>query len=258
MFLGDFHIHSTFSDGKCSIPEIVDRYGKAGFGAIAITDHVCEEHTPLGRVSANLGVTLTRAKFPFYREILKSEAERAWDKYDMLVLAGFEWSKNSLFNNRSAHMVVLGVDTFIPADGDIATLIDTAHSLGGLVIGAHPVWSRRIFEKQTYQLWRCRTGEASKIDAWETCCGSALLSEVMQEGVAVVASSDFHGSRDMSSWKTSFDCEKSKAAIFEAIRTKKVTLGYYECPERSWMGVRQPVWSLVDHLWRNVVGDVAG
>ncbi len=43
MILGDFHIHSNFSDGRFSIPEIVDLFGGRGFGAIAITDHLCEE-----------------------------------------------------------------------------------------------------------------------------------------------------------------------------------------------------------------------
>jgi hypothetical protein len=42
MILADLHIHSTFSDGKLTIPQLVDFYGRRGFGAIAITDHLCE------------------------------------------------------------------------------------------------------------------------------------------------------------------------------------------------------------------------
>ena len=39
-FLGDLHMHSTFSDGKLTIPELVDLFGSRGFGVIAITDHL--------------------------------------------------------------------------------------------------------------------------------------------------------------------------------------------------------------------------
>ena len=49
--LADFHVHSTFSDGKLSIPEVVDLFGSRGFGAIAITDHLCEERTLIGKAA---------------------------------------------------------------------------------------------------------------------------------------------------------------------------------------------------------------
>ena len=72
----DLHIHSTFSDGKLTIPEIVDLYGKLGFAAIAVTDHLCESATLLGKAASYLNRTLTPATFPLYREILRTEAER--------------------------------------------------------------------------------------------------------------------------------------------------------------------------------------
>ncbi|MGE0617116.1 MAG: PHP domain-containing protein, partial [Bacteriovoracia bacterium] len=76
MFLADFHIHSNFSDRKLSIPELVDLYEEQGFGAIAITDHLCESGTFLNKAAQMLEHTLTPATFPLYIEILRSEAER--------------------------------------------------------------------------------------------------------------------------------------------------------------------------------------
>ena len=76
MMLADFHIHTTFSDGKLSLPEVIDLYGQRGFGAIAITDHVGESQTVIGKAAGHLGLCLTPATFPLYLEILKSEAER--------------------------------------------------------------------------------------------------------------------------------------------------------------------------------------
>src|SRR5579883_101372 len=117
-FLADLHMHSTFRDGKLTIPELVDLYGSHGFGAIAITDHLCESQSVLGKAAAYLGRTLTPATFPLYQEILKSEAERAWDRYQMILIPGFELTKNSISNHRSAHILGLGVKEFTPANGD--------------------------------------------------------------------------------------------------------------------------------------------
>src|SRR3954466_12147207 len=93
-FLGDFHVHSDFSDGKLTIPELIDLYGQRGFGVIAITDHLCETDTVMGKAALAIGHTLTPATYPLYLAILESEAERAWDQYQMVVLPGFELSKN--------------------------------------------------------------------------------------------------------------------------------------------------------------------
>src|SRR5262249_28457656 len=119
MMLCDFHIHSQFSDGRLSIPELIDLYGERGFGAIAITDHLCEERTFLGHTARFFDRTLTRETFPRYLEILAEEAERAWRRYRMVVIPGYELTKNSLINDRSAHVVVLGAREFISADQDI-------------------------------------------------------------------------------------------------------------------------------------------
>ena len=42
MLLCDFHIHTNYSDGKLSVPEVVDFYGERGFDCICITDHLAD------------------------------------------------------------------------------------------------------------------------------------------------------------------------------------------------------------------------
>jgi histidinol phosphatase-like PHP family hydrolase len=100
-FLADLHVHSTFSDGNLTVSQLVDLYGERGFGAIAITDHLCDRTTPLGRAAGWLGRTLTASNFPLYRETLKAEALRAWRDYRLVVIPGFEATQNSVFNRRS-------------------------------------------------------------------------------------------------------------------------------------------------------------
>jgi hypothetical protein len=227
MFLGDLHMHSTFSDGKLSIPDLVDLYGSRGFGVIAITDHLCEGGTWLGKAADYLGRTLTRATYPLYREILASEARRAWEQYRMVVIPGFELTKNSVSNHRSAHVLSLGATDFIEADGDVLELARAIRAQGALAIAAHPV-STRIREKQTYHLWDRRRELAGEFDAWEIASGRILFPEVIDAKLPRIANSDLHAPRQVTSWKTVFDCERHPEAILRAIRRQELSFKYYE------------------------------
>lgn len=232
MFLADLHIHSSFSDGKLTIPELVDFYGSRGFGAIAVTDHLCEGGTFLGKAANYLRRTLNEATFPLYREILRSEAERAWDRYGMVVIAGFELTKNSLSNHRSAHILALGIDRFVPADGDPLELARAVRARGGLAIAAHPVSTRKI-EKQTYHLWDRREELAGEFDAWEVASGPYLFDEVLETRLPKIATSDLHAPSQISSWKTVFECERHPEAVLDSIREQRVAFRFYRDPLRD-------------------------
>jgi predicted metal-dependent phosphoesterase TrpH len=226
MFLADFHIHSTFSDGKLSIPQLVDLYGRQGFGAISITDHLCESKTVIGKAAGFLNRTLTPANFPFYMGILKSESERAWDQYKMVLIPGFELTKNSVSNYRSAHMVGLGISSFVHADGDVVDLARAIRAQGALAIAAHPVATRKV-EKQTYHIWDRREELANELDAWEVASGPYLFDEVARSNLPKIASSDLHAPWQMTSWKTVLYCERNAEAILEAIKKQKIDFRFY-------------------------------
>ncbi len=226
MMLCDFHIHSTFSDGRLSPAEIVDLYGQRGFGAIAITDHLCEERSFLGKAAKFLSRTLTRESFPHYLEVLNAEAERAWRRYRMLLIPGYEITKNSVLNRRSAHVVVLGVNKFLSADGDIIELLKHIRELDGLSIAAHPV-DTGLWEPQTYQLWSRRDELAPYFDAWEVASGPKLFKSVLRTRLPKIANSDLHHPRQINSWKTVLSCEKSQEAVFHAIRAQDLSFQFY-------------------------------
>lgn len=227
MMLADLHMHSTFSDGKLTIPQLVDLFGQQGFGVIAITDHLCETKTLIGKAAEYLGHTLTRESFPHYLEVIQEEAERAWRQYRMLVIPGFELTKNSIFNHRSAHILGLGMSEYISADGEPRELARAIRDQGGIAIAAHPV-STRKFEKQTYQLWDHRAELENEFDAWEVASGPYLFHEVLRSSFPKVASSDLHHPNQLSSWKTVFSCEKSIPAVLAAIRRQDLEFRYYD------------------------------
>lgn len=232
MILADFHMHSTFSDGKLTIPKLVDLFGSRGFGAIAITDHLCENETLIGKAARYIGHTLTPATFPLYMQILKSEAERAWKEYRMVVIPGFELSKNSVSNFRSAHILALGVTEWVSADKDAIDIARKIRSLGGLAVAAHPVSTRKV-EKQTYHLWDRRDELAEEFDAWEVASGQYLFDEVLRSGLPMIASSDLHRQNQLSSWKTVLSCERHPEAVLEAIRKQDLAFKYYQEDEND-------------------------
>lgn len=226
MWLADLHVHSTFSDGKLTIPELVDFYGQRGFGCLAVTDHICEERTFFGLAAGFLSYTLTEETFPAYLELLRAQAERAWEQYEMVVIPGFELSKNSWSNQRSAHILGLGVGEWVGADGDIPDLARAIRAQGGVSIAAHPVSTRKI-EKQTHHLWHRREELAAEFDAWEVASGPHLFTEVQNSGLPMIATSDLHRAGQIRSWKTVFDCERHPQAILEAVRRQELSFKFY-------------------------------
>ena len=227
MMLTDLHIHSNFSDGKLSIPEIVDFYGSRGFKIIAITDHLCEEETFLGKASIFLNKTLTQKSFPIYLEIIKTEAKRAMKQYGMMLIAGVEVTKNSLSFHRSAHILALGITDYISADGSIKDIIARIKSQGALAIAAHPVSTKKV-EHQTYHLWDQRSELENDFDAWEVASGPHLFEEVMNSGLPLIASSDFHHEKHIRSWKSLLNCDLNFESLKTAIKTQQVEFTFFE------------------------------
>ena len=226
MILCDFHVHSRFSDGQMTVAELVDFYGKRGFGAIAITDHLCESESFLGRSARWLERSLTERSFPVYIETIKEQAERALRVYGMIVLPGFEVTKNSLLNHRSAHVLAIGTDRYVSADQDPLQVAREIRSNGGLAIAAHPVHTG-VNEPQTYYLWNRRHEYADEFDAWEVASGPVLYNEVRDSGLKLIASSDLHCREQVSSWKTRVDCERNGEAILDGIREQRVEFVFY-------------------------------
>lgn len=242
MMLADLHIHSTYSDGVFSISEIVDYFGSRRFKIIAITDHLCEENTFLGKASNFLKKTLTKETFPEYLAEIKKEGERALRQYGMMVIPGIELTKNSLSFHRSAHILALGISKYINADGAIKDLIKEIKNQDALAIAAHPV-STRMFEHQTYHLWGQREELKDLFDAWEVASGPFLFNEVMESGLPMIANSDFHHPKQMRSWKTLIRCEQNLDSFKEAIRNQDIQFTFYEESDEVSFDITNPVFN---------------
>lgn len=110
----DFHIHSHFSDGKHSIADIVDYYGRRGFGAIAITDHLCETNTFLGRGAAYLERTS--------KKVVIDDAEVALTPFEFKLLSALMMQAGTVMERPALVALIQGSDVSV-VDRTIDTLI---------------------------------------------------------------------------------------------------------------------------------------
>lgn len=227
MILCDFHIHSTYSDGKLTIPELIDYYGKRRFGAIAITDHLCEENTFLGKTAHLLSRSLRKNNFQSYLDEIQREALRARKEYDMVVIPGIEITKNSFKHADSAHILCLNINEFVDPHQSIQDVCAQTRSQGGLAVAAHPV-STRSFEPQTYYLWSNRDKLSQHFDAWEVASGAIMFDEVFHSGLPMIANSDFHRPSHMTSWKTMIHAELNTESLIAGVKEQNIDFYFYK------------------------------
>lgn len=229
MMLADFHVHSTFSDGKLTIAELVDFYGTRGFGCIAITDHICEKKSFLGFAAGALKFSLREETFHEYLRLIAEEGSRAWRTYRMHVIPGFELSKNSWSHHRSAHVLGIGVKSWLSAELPIKTMTRELRAQGALSVAAHPVFTGML-EPQTLHLWENREELADEFDAWEVASGRHFFHQVHGSGLKMVASSDLHHPKQIHSWKTLLKLPKGEVTVAEvltAVREQRLEFGFW-------------------------------
>lgn len=216
MLLADFHIHTTWSDGKLSIPAVVDLFGRSGHDVIAITDHVVNTDTLVGKVTHRFGLTVTAENFRAYRDEIEREKARAWNEYRMLLLTGFELTQNGITRNSSAHALALGVDDFISANGTVVEMLERAQKLSRVVVACHPHEQSDWFSN-TFYLWNRRREVADLIDLWELACRWDLFPPVARARLPYIGNSDFHREEHLYAWKTLLPCGKSEREVFAAL-----------------------------------------
>ena len=218
MLLCDFHIHSNYSDGKLAVPEIVDFYGERGFDCICITDHLADPSRLLGKLAELANCTLGQEQIGEYFTVIERERQRAWRRYQMLVMTGIEFNKDGYTRKTSAHL--LGIDLKAPIDPslDIPEIIGKIHEQGALAVASHPHIMKSEWGKNTLYLWENQEKFAPLLDAWEIANRNNIFNDIGLKRLPFIANSDFHKPKHIYSWKTLIHCEKDAEAIKDCIR----------------------------------------
>ena len=216
MLLADFHIHTRWSDGALSIPEVVDLFGRSGHDVIAVTDHVLNTDTLIGKASHRLVRSVTQANFNEYREEIEREKKRALDQYGMILMAGVELTQNRARPNNSAHVLALGVDEFLSADGTVEDMLVRAQRCGKIVVACHP-HEQSDWYANTFYLWNRREAVTELVDLWEVACRWDLFPPVARARFPYIGNSDLHKPEHLYAWKTLVPARKNEEAIYRAL-----------------------------------------
>jgi processive 1,2-diacylglycerol beta-glucosyltransferase len=218
MLLCDFHIHTNYSDGKLSVPEIIDFYGERGFDCICITDHLADPKRLLGKLAELANCTLGQEQVNEYFAVIERERQRAWRRYKMLVMTGIEFNKDGYTKKTSAHL--LGIDLKGPIDCslEIPEIIEKIHEQGALAVASHPHIMKSEWGKNTLYLWENQEKFAPLIDAWEIANRNNIFNDVGLKRLPFIANSDFHKPKHIYSWKTLIHAEKDPEAIKDCVR----------------------------------------
>ena len=222
--LCDFHVHTAWSDGRLSLRDTIDLYGRTGkFDVIAITDHILMDRDWLARAGrvATLGrksFGIREPRFEEYLDDVRREAERARREYDMLVVAGAEITQNRLRGKKNAHIIALDIKEYISADQPADAILKEIRRQDALSIACHPHHRAvRRLEISTCYLWDHRKALAALVDVWEAANRDDLFSVTSLKHFPYVASSDFHKPKHLYSWKTLLKCEKHWPAVRKAL-----------------------------------------
>ena len=224
--LCDFHVHTTWSDGRLSIREVVDLYGRTGrFDVIAITDHILMKRDLLGRAGP-AGVARPSSLFGDRGSVRglpggdrRRGAARASACTICSVIPGAEVTQNHIRSKNNSHIVALNLREYISADQPAEDILKEIRRQGAFSIACHPHHrtTRRI-EIGTCYLWDHRKRLVELVDVWEAANRDDLFSVTSLKHYPYVANSDFHKAKHLYSWKTLLKCEKSWEAIAITLR----------------------------------------
>ena len=240
--LCDFHIHTTWSDGRFSLREVVDLYGQTGkFDVIAITDHILIKKDFLARAGrlATLGrrrYSVTEETFDEYLADIAREGQRAKRDYGMIVIPGAEVTQNHLRARKNSHVIALGIKKYISADQNAEDILKEIRRQGAVSVACHPHHrTTRRLEISTCYLWDHRQELAGLVDVWEAANRDDLFSVTSLKHYPYVANSDFHKGKHLHSWKTLIRAKKDWPSISAALRSNvDIAITLYR--NGSWAG----------------------
>ena len=211
--LCELHAHSTWSDGALDLPALVDLYGGAGFDVLAVTDHVHR--------SGAYGISA--ASFAGYLAAVEGEAERAATCYGLALIPGLELTYDDPDPRRAAHVLALGLRSFVGLDHGLDRALAEARDQGAALVGAHQYTlaasagaprATALFAEEPE--WAARA-----LDRLEICNRHDFFDWVARAQLPVVASGDFHRPEHLATWKTVLPTEKREEAVVAYLRSRR-------------------------------------
>ena len=244
-YKADFHIHTSYSDGRVSPAGRVDEAWRDGLDIIAITDHYegrkgersfikviapyFEEGQGIKYQSA-FDAKCIKADFNAIHE----EAVDRRDKigYDMTIIKGCEMARNAKTHGHFCCLFLKDINTVY--DFDMKEAFKKVRQQNGIIIHNHPGWNRDTCDKTPFHE---DVYSAGLIDGVEVVNGYSyyppIVRRCVEEKLFMLGCTDEHGMtahkyKDLGSFRTMtliFAKDKSEKAVKDAL-LKRRTLAY--------------------------------
>jgi hypothetical protein len=193
-YKANFHMHSTVSDGKFSMAELIDLYQEQGYDILAATDHYVTN--PVSKI----------------------------DSGGLLLMSGMEFHPDGP-RGIKWHLVALNVpeDFKNPSELPCQEAIEAVRKAGGECILAHPYWSgfncadlmgiKNLIALEVFNTDTRYIGKGCSVQLWDN---------LLQMGchLPAVAVDDTHNPRDFfGGWTMICAKEKTPTAVMDALKS---------------------------------------
>ena len=195
-YKGDFHVHTTYSDGKVNPAGRVMEAWLDGLDIVAITDHY-EHHSGVKNVIK--AITMKDSTVINYRMAkvshnkIHEEAVAQLEKsgFPMLLVKGGEITRKAETIGHFNMLFLSDIDAAF--DEDPAEAFRKAKAQGGIVIHNHPAWRRKTCDKTEFHQQVYGEG---LVDGVEVVNGYAfyppIVRRCIEEKLAMFANTDEH------------------------------------------------------------------
>jgi processive 1,2-diacylglycerol beta-glucosyltransferase len=234
--LCDFHTHSTFSDGRLNLAELVDLHGRQGFDVLCVTDHVADPGQWLGRWGKRLRLAMDPRQLAEYFEALERERRRAWNRYRLILLCGLEFNRPAVRQRAGSRLLAVGLQ--VPVDPTLPweQLIPAIHDQGGLVVAPYAQRTAWL-EGPTLRMSDASPsdqGTPRSVDAWEIRGLNIALAATKPSPLPLLATGNFHQPEHLRSWKTLVFCERQPDRVLDCLRhNQHLGLAFFGGPGTS-------------------------
>ena len=204
-YKGDFHTHSSYSDGAVVPDNRVMEAWYDGLDILAITDHYesrsnekkflkviapyNEDGVPTPYLGANAKNGM-RADF----NAMYQEAEKMLKRqgYPMLLIKGCEMARNTKTHGHFNCLFLKDINSVY--DPDLEVALHKVRDQGGIIIHNHPAWGRKTSDKTEFHE---KVYDEGLIDGVEVVNGLTFYPHIVRrcidEKLAMFANTDEHG-----------------------------------------------------------------
>ena len=204
IYKGDFHVHTSYSDGVVSPAGRIIEAWDDGLDIVAITDHyegrkgeknflkVIAPYNEDGQPTKYLPANETNGMKADFNAIHK-EAENQLEKsgYPMLLIKGCEMARNAQSHGHFNCLFLKDINTVY--DPNMAIAFRKVKEQGGIVIHNHPGWRRKTTDKTEFHEQVYKEG---LIDGVEVVNGNTFYPHIVKrcidEKLTMFANTDIH------------------------------------------------------------------